>query len=84
MATWTYWIWRSSAMMKAPAPMTGGMIWPPVEAVASTAAANSGLYLSRFISGMLKIPSTTTLATAEPEIVPKNAEEKTDTLAGPP
>ena len=29
-------------MMKAAAPMIGGMIWPPVEEEASTAAANSG------------------------------------------
>src|SRR3990167_8668958 len=84
MATWMYWIWSSSAMMKAPAPITGGMIWPPVDAVASTAAANSGRYRIRFMRGMLKIPSTTTLATADPEIVPKKAEETTDTLAGPP
>ena len=28
-------------MMKAAAPMTGGVICPPVEAVASVAAANS-------------------------------------------
>ena len=31
-----------SAMMKAPAPMIGGMIWAPVEAVASTPAAKWG------------------------------------------
>jgi hypothetical protein len=30
-----------SAMMNAAAPMTGGMSWPPIDAVASTAAANS-------------------------------------------
>ena len=33
----------NSAMRKAAAPMMGGIICPPVEAVASTAAANSGL-----------------------------------------
>ena len=27
---------RHLCMMKAPAPMIGGMIWPPVEAAAST------------------------------------------------
>ena len=32
---------RVSAMMKAAAPMTGGISCPPIEAVASTAAANS-------------------------------------------
>ena len=31
-----------SAMMKAAAPMTGGMSWPPIDAHASTPAANSG------------------------------------------
>ena len=31
-----------SAMMKAAAPITGGMSWPPIDAVASTPAANSG------------------------------------------
>ena len=30
---------QNSAMTNAPAPMTGGMIWPPVEATASTAPA---------------------------------------------
>ena len=32
-----------SAMMKAPAPMMGGMICPPVEATDSTAPASSGV-----------------------------------------
>ena len=30
-------------MMKATAPITGGMIWPPIDAVASTPPANAGL-----------------------------------------
>jgi len=30
-----------SAMMNATAPITGGMIWPPMLAVASTAPANT-------------------------------------------
>ena len=34
---------RNSAMTKAAAPMTGGMICPPVEATASTAPAKCGL-----------------------------------------
>ena len=29
-------------MMKATAPITGGMIWPPMLAVASTAPAKAG------------------------------------------
>ena len=32
-----------SAMMKATAPITGGMIWLPMLAVASTAPAKAGL-----------------------------------------
>ena len=32
----------TSDMMKTPAPMTGGMIWPPVPAMASMAAAFFG------------------------------------------
>ncbi len=31
-----------SAMMKAAAPITGGISWPPIDAHASTPAANSG------------------------------------------
>ena len=34
---------KFSAMRKAAAPITGGISCPPVEAEASTAAANSGL-----------------------------------------
>ena len=42
-ATLAYGIPMYSAIKKAAAPMMGGMIWPPVEAAASTAPANSGL-----------------------------------------
>ena len=38
-------------MRNAAAPMIGGIICPPVEAEASTAAANSGLYPVFFIMG---------------------------------
>src|SRR5688500_20034397 len=64
--------------------MIGGMIWPPVEATASMAAAASGLKPVFFIIGMVNQPSTMTLATAEPEIVPNRLEETTATLPGPP
>ena len=64
--------------------MTGGMICPPVEATASTAAANGGRKPVRFISGMVIGPSTITLATALPETVPNRLELTTDTLPGPP
>jgi hypothetical protein len=71
-------------MTKAAAPITGGMIWPPVEAVASTAAANAGRKPVRFMSGMVSGPSTITLATALPDTVPNRLDETTDTLPGPP
>ena len=65
---------RNSAITNAAAPITGGMIWPPVEATASTAAANGGRKPVRFISGMVIGPSTMTLATALPETVPNRLE----------
>ncbi len=45
-----------SAMMKAAAPMIGGMSCPPVEAQASTAPAKGAEYPTRFMRGMVKIP----------------------------
>ncbi len=42
-AIWLYGSPVNSAIKKAAAPMIGGMIWPPVEAAASTAPANSPL-----------------------------------------
>jgi hypothetical protein len=71
-------------MMKATAPMTGGMIWPPIDEVASTPPAKAGEKPKRFISGMVNWPLATTLATPEPEIVPISAEDRTQTWAGPP
>src|SRR4030043_876920 len=71
-------------MRNAAAPITGGMIWPPVEAVASTAAAKSCLNPVRFINGIVNHPSTITLATALPEIVPKRLEETQAHSPGPP
>ena len=64
--------------------MIGGMIWPPVEAVASTPAAKCGGKPERFIKGMDIGPSTMTLATALPEIVPNRLELTTETFPGPP
>jgi len=46
----------NSAIRKAAAPMTGGMICPQVDAAALTAPANSGLYPNHFIMGMVKLP----------------------------
>ena len=71
-------------MTNEAAPITGGMICPPVEATASMAAAASGLKPVRFIMGMVSQPSTMTLATAEPEMVPNMLDETTATLPGPP
>ena len=62
----TYFSPKISAMMKAAAPITGGKIWPPQEAAASTAPANSGVYPIFFIRGIVKLPVVATLATAEP------------------
>ena len=60
------------------------MICPPVEAVASTAAAKWGRKPLRFMSGIVIGPSTITFATALPETVPNRLELTTDTLPGPP
>ena len=62
----------------------GGVIWPPVEATASTAAASAGGYPSRFISGIVRVPVVATLATALPLTVPKAAEAMVAILAAPP
>ncbi len=75
---------RNSAMMKAATPITGGMIWPPVEATASIAAATWGRYPVRFISGMVTDPVITTFDTAVPEMDPNRLEATTAILAGPP
>ena len=73
----------SSTMTKAPAPISGGMIWPPDEATASTAPARAGGYPSRRIAGSVIAPVEATLAEAEPEIEPNSAEARTETLAAP-
>ncbi len=70
--------------MKAAAPMTGGMICPPLEAQASTAPAKWGRYPTLFMRGMVKEPVVTTLATALPETVAIRALETMDAFAGPP
>src|SRR5947199_9126681 len=83
-ATCAYGTARNSAITNAAAPMTGGMICPPVDATASTAAANGGRKPVRFISGIVIGPSTITLATALPDTVPNSAEDTIATLPGPP
>ena len=71
-------------MMNPTAPIIGGANWPPVEATASTAPANSARYPVFFISGMVIAPVVATLASALPLIMPIRALAMTDTLAGPP
>ena len=73
-----------SAIRNATAPITGGMICPPVDAAASTAPANLGRKPVRLIIGMVKTPVVTTLATAAPFMVPKLALPMIAACAGPP
>ena len=60
----------SETITNAPAPMIGGITWPPVDADASTPAANCGRNPLAFINGMVMIPVDAVLATAEPDMVP--------------
>ena len=55
-----------------------------MEAAASTAAANSGLYPVFFMIGIVTLPLPTVLATELPEYIPSSALAMTATLAGPP
>ena len=59
-------------MMKATAPMIGGVICPPLDAAASTAPAKCDFKPLFLIKGIVITPVPTTLATALPEIVPNN------------
>src|SRR5699024_10146394 len=72
------------AMIKAAEPMIGGISWPPVEAVASAAAATCGLKPAFFIIGMVNEPEAAVFATAEPVTLPCSPEATTAALAGPP
>ena len=56
-------------MMKAAAPMMGGMIWPMVDEEASTPAAKWLGYPVRFINGIVNEPVVTVLSTELPEIL---------------
>ncbi len=71
-------------MMKAAAPITGGINCPPVEPTASIAAARMRENPDRTISGMVTMPTATTLLTAAPEIMPNSAEPTTAIFAAPP
>ena len=70
-------------MMKAPAPMTGGIICPPLLAAASAAPAMWGLSPMRFISGIVNVPVVTTLPEALPDTVPMSALDPTAARPAP-
>ena len=74
----------NSAMMKAAAPMIGGMIWPLVDAATSIAPALTAGMPMRRMTGMVNVPVVTTLAMDEPEIIPVMPEARIAALAGPP
>ena len=73
-----------SAIINAIAPITGGIICPPVDATASTAPANTALYPLRFIIGIVIWPVVATFAIALPEMLPNKLLEITAALAEPP
>src|SRR5262245_6302517 len=75
---------RNSAMMKAAAPITGGINWPPVEPTDSIAAARYGEKPDLTMAGMVTMPTASTFDTALPEIMPNSAEPTTAILAAPP
>ena len=81
--SWKYGTSMSSLMMKAPAPMTGGMICPPLLAAASAAPAMCGLSPIRFIKGIVNVPVVTTLPDALPDTVPMSALEPTAARPAP-
>ena len=69
---------------KAATPITGGMIWPPEDAAASTPPAKGRLNPRRSIIGMVSTPVDSTLTTGPPEMVPNMAELTMAAWAGPP
>ena len=70
-------------MKKTAKPMTGGMIWPPLEAAASIAAASSPRMPTRFMSGIVMLPDIYTLPMVLPETVPTRALDMTAMSGGP-
>lgn len=75
---------KNSAIKKAAAPIIGGVMSPPVEAMASTAPEKLDGKPTLFIIGMVSVPVVATFAAAEPEIIPVKPLAKIATLAGPP
>ena len=68
----------------AAAPMMGGMIWPALDAVASTPPAKAGENPRCLIIGIVMTPVATTLVTAPPDMVPNRPEARMAAWAGPP
>src|ERR1044072_1273160 len=84
MQTAPYETCKNSAMMKAAAPITGGINWPPVEPTDSIAAARYDEKPDLTIAGMVAMPTASTFDPALPEIMPNNPEPTTAILAAPP
>jgi|SRR6478609_5179861 hypothetical protein len=74
----------NSAIMKAAAPITGGTMLPPFDAVASIAAAMTGLKPLRIMIGMVTDPVVITSATGLPDTEPNKPDDTTATFAEPP
>ncbi len=64
--------------------MTGGISWPPFDALASIAAACSGLKPDFFIIGIVMTPVARMLETTMPLIDPKSDDASTEIFAAPP
>src|SRR5699024_1885232 len=75
---------KNEAIINAADPIMGGVMVPPVEAVASTAAEYFLLYPARFILGIVIAPVVTVFEIALPLSMPKNALPITETFAAPP
>ena len=75
---------RLIAIIKAVAPIIGGIRTPPVDAQASTPPATCGLNPILFIAGIERAPVVRTFVITLPLIEPINPDAKIATLAGPP
>ena len=73
-----------SAMMKATAPITGGMICPPIEDVASTAAGKCGAVAEALHQWNGELPGGDDIGDARAVDGAHQPEEITATFAGPP
>src|SRR5687768_3527586 len=73
-----------SDMMNATAPMTGGSIAPPLEAVASMAPARAAGMPIFFMMGMVSGPVVATSAVGLPDTEPYSPLAVTQAFAAPP